>query len=122
MGGVTTGLLELGDEVTWEAVHFGIKQRLTARVTRLERPRLLEDQMVRGAFHAFTHRHEFRPQNGGTVMVDTFAYTSPLGILGRIADVLFLERYLRRFLADRALHIKRVAESGPPLSPGRAEP
>jgi hypothetical protein len=24
----TTGMMKLGDTVTWEAVHFGIKQRL----------------------------------------------------------------------------------------------
>lgn len=33
VGGVTEGLLKQGDTVTWEAIHFGIKQRLTAKVT-----------------------------------------------------------------------------------------
>lgn len=30
VGGKTEGLLEAGDSITWEAVHFGTKQRLTA--------------------------------------------------------------------------------------------
>lgn len=46
VAGVTSGLLDLGDEVTWEARRFGIRQRLTAKVTRLERPRVFEDRMV----------------------------------------------------------------------------
>jgi hypothetical protein len=32
--GVTKGLLEEGDRVTWEAVHFNRRQRLTARLSK----------------------------------------------------------------------------------------
>lgn len=53
VAGRASGLFELGDEVTWEALHppgswVGVRQRLTSRVTRCERPWLLQDQMVRG--------------------------------------------------------------------------
>ena len=54
VGGVTTGLLLAGDVVTWEAVHFGIRQRLTAKITEMDRPYMFEDIMVKGAFHSFT--------------------------------------------------------------------
>src|SRR4051812_20897417 len=70
VAGVTSGLMGLGDSVTWEAVHFGVRQRLTSRITRLERPNLFVDEMVEGAFHSFEHTHEFRSTNNGTVMVD----------------------------------------------------
>ena len=46
------------------------------------------------------------------LMVDTFRYTSPLGPLGVLADRLFLERYMRRLLAERAAFLKRAAEGG----------
>jgi ligand-binding SRPBCC domain-containing protein len=111
VAGVTSGLLGPGDAVTWEAVHFGVRQRLTARITRFERPLVFEDEMVRGAFHSFSHTHEFRPAGAGTLMVDTFRYQSPLGVLGTLADKLFLERYMRSFLADRAAFLKRIAEA-----------
>ena len=39
VAGRTQGLLELGEEVTWEAVHLGLRQRLTAKITVLERRR-----------------------------------------------------------------------------------
>jgi ligand-binding SRPBCC domain-containing protein len=110
VAGVTAGLLGLGDEVTWEAVHLGVRQRLTARITRLERPASFTDEMVRGAFRSFTHVHEFRTERGGTMMVDRFEYTSPLGWLGRLVDRLFLERYMRRFLTERAAYLKATAE------------
>ncbi|MGZ4112889.1 MAG: SRPBCC family protein, partial [Tumebacillaceae bacterium] len=59
VGGVTRGLMELGDTVTWEATHFGIRQQLTAKITLLEKPHRFVDVMVKGAFHSFTHTHEF---------------------------------------------------------------
>ena len=110
VGGKTTGLLGEGDEVTWEARHFGRTQRLTARVTHYERPRLFVDEQVRGAFASFTHRHEFRATTEGTLMVDDFRYRSPLGPLGWLADRLFLERYMRGFLRERARGLKELAE------------
>ncbi|MDB4996157.1 MAG: cell division protein [Myxococcaceae bacterium] len=110
VGGTMTGLLELGDTVTWEAVHLGVRQRLTSKMTRVERPHVFEDCMVKGAFASFAHLHEFLEENGGTRMIDVFDYRSPLGVLGKLADRLFLERYMRRLLTVRAASLKQDAE------------
>jgi ligand-binding SRPBCC domain-containing protein len=111
VAGVTAGLMGLGDEVTWEARHLGIRQRLTVRITRLDPPRMFQDEMVRGPFASMRHVHEFVPRDGGTTMIDTFTFTSPLGPLGAIVDRLFLAAYLRRFLISRAAALKRIAEN-----------
>ena len=102
-----SGLLGLGDVVTFEARHFGITQRLTARITRFEPPHLFEDRMVRGAFRSVAHLHVFEPTDAGTRMVDTFPYEAPLGAL---VARLVLTRYLRRLLTARAAFLKRYAE------------
>jgi hypothetical protein len=44
-------------------------------------------------------------------MRDVFDFQSPLGILGHIADRLFLIEYMRRFLLTRHALIKTVAET-----------
>jgi ligand-binding SRPBCC domain-containing protein len=106
------GLLTLGDEITFEAVHVGIRQRLTARITRFEPPHLFEDRMVRGAFRSFSHLHAFQRTDAGTVMTDTFEYRSPFGPLGILADRFFLTAYLRRLLTGRATFLKHLAEQG----------
>jgi ligand-binding SRPBCC domain-containing protein len=111
VAGVTSGMMNLNDEVTWEAVHFGVRQRLTSRITMMERPRLFVDEMQRGAFRRWHHTHTFEPLEDGTLMIDIAAYSSPLGLLGRIADRLFLERYMTRLLQVRNTHIKQVAEA-----------
>src|SRR6267154_1904650 len=110
VGGVTSGLMGLNDEVTWEATHFGLRQRLTSRITVLNRPLHFRDSMVRGAFAGFDHDHFFEHEEGITTMKDRFDYKSPLGILGKLADLLFLKRYMERLLRTRAEVIRQVAE------------
>lgn len=110
ISGTTSGLIALGETVTWEATHFGVRQRLTVKITAYERPHAFVDEMTRGAFARFTHRHEFLTVADGTLMRDDFDYASPLGPLGKIADWLFLERYMRRLLLTRNRELKRVAE------------
>ena len=116
VAGVTTGLLGLGDEVTFEGVHFGIVQRLTARITRFDRPHSFVDEMVRGTFHSFTHEHVFISEGHGTRMIDVFAYRSPAGPVGALADILFLERYMTRLLRERASYLRAKLEGRPSLS------
>jgi ligand-binding SRPBCC domain-containing protein len=104
------GLLGMGDVVTFEARHFGLRQRLTARIARFEPPRLFEDQMVCGAFRSFRHVHAFEVTEAGTLMTDTFEYDAPLGLLGALAARLFLTRYLQRLLTGRAAYLKQYDE------------
>ncbi|MBE1447111.1 SRPBCC family protein [Paenibacillus sp. OAS669] len=110
IAGRTSGLIELNETVTWEAVHLGVRQRLSVRITEMEAPHRFVDEMVSGAFQRFTHVHEFIPHESGTLMKDRFDYTSPLGPLGRLADWLFLKSYMTRFLHERNEYIKAVAE------------
>lgn len=111
IAGVTRGLIGMGDEVTWEARHFGVKQRLTVRITGFERPSRFQDIMVSGAFKRMKHDHEFKAQPPGTLMMDRFEFESPFGILGRVVDRLFLSGYMRRFLVRRNQVLKNLAES-----------
>ncbi|WP_198661718.1 SRPBCC family protein [Lewinella sp. IMCC34183] len=104
-------MIGAGESVTWRARHFGIYQTLTARVTDYDRPTFFADEMVQGAFRRFRHEHRFGSIATGTLMTDVFDYTAPLGVLGRLADWLFLEAYMTRLLHRRNLVIREFAES-----------
>ncbi|WP_391118115.1 SRPBCC family protein [Psychrobacillus sp. L3] len=112
VAGVTKGLLNCGESITWEATHFCVKQRLTAKIIEMNGPYKFVDVMVRGAFHSFTHTHEFEELGTGTLMKDTFEYKSPFGLVGKIADKLFLEKYMKNFIVTRANELKKIAEMG----------
>jgi len=111
VAGKTKGLINKDETVTWEAIHFGIKQKLTSKITIFERPHRFRDSMVKGAFKRFDHDHFFETKNSQTIMKDVFDYDSPLGFLGNIADALFLENYMTELLESRNALIKTVAES-----------
>ena len=67
-------------------------------------PHHFRDEMVDGAFAYLRHDHTFTALGPDrTLMVDDFHFASPLGPLGWLVDKVFLERYLRNFLAQRNL-------------------
>ena len=111
IAGKTEGLINLNESVTWEAKHLGFKQHLTSKVTELESPNYFVDEMEKGAFKRFRHEHIFSDSSGWTIMQDEFDYTSPIGFLGKIADYLFLKKYMTRLLKKRNMIIKDFAES-----------
>ena len=111
VAGKTSGLIGLDEWVTWEAFHFGMKQRLTSKITVFNSPNYFVDEMVSGAFKSFKHEHIFTSEGNTTVMVDKFYFESPLGILGVLANHLFLKRYMTRLLKQRNLCLKIAAEN-----------
>ncbi|MGK3708985.1 SRPBCC family protein [Arthrobacter sp. IK3] len=101
VAGVRTGLISLGEDVTWRAWHFGVPLRMTSRITAMEVPDFFVDEQVRGPFRRFRHRHEFTEDAAGTVMVDRIEFEAPFGPLGRLAEKLVLARYLRNLIETR---------------------
>lgn len=111
IAGKTSGLIGLGETVTWRAKHFGIYQKLSVVITEFERPYSFTDRMLKGAFASMEHQHQFEALNAGnTVMRDIFTFRAPLGFLGRMAEVLFLTNYMRQFLVGKNKILKQVAE------------
>lgn len=110
VAGITSGMMQLGDEVTWEATHLFVRQRLTSRITAFERPRIFTDEMQRGAFKHLRHKHTFEAREGGTLMIDELDFASPFSVIGNVVDWLFLENYMKRFLILHNDYIKNLAE------------
>jgi ligand-binding SRPBCC domain-containing protein len=109
--GRTDGLLELGDLVAFEGRHFGIKQRFVARITALDRPHRFDDEMLQGSFKWLRHFHEFEFKHGITTMRDTLEWEPPLGVIGHLADSLFIRRHMRWFVSTKQNGLKRMAEA-----------
>jgi len=109
--GKTSGLINLNEFVTWQATHFGIRQKLTSKITEYDRPKYFKDEQQKGAFKSFYHEHRFEQIDDKVIMTDIFEFQSPLGILGKIFNKLILTNYLRKFLIDRNTVIKEFAET-----------
>jgi ligand-binding SRPBCC domain-containing protein len=111
-GGVSSGLLNLGDRVTWRAKHFGVWQQLTSEIRELERPVYFQDSMTAGPFGFFQHDHWFRVLPAAqTEMTDVLCFAAPFGLLGRLAEAAVLRRYMRGLLRERNAVLREIAES-----------
>ena len=110
VAGRTSGLIGLGETVTWSAVHLGVRQKLTVEIVAFERPHSFSDKMISGAFKSMVHHHTFKAVDNHTIMSDEFDFEAPFGVIGRIVENLLLADYMRRFLEQRNREIKTLAE------------
>jgi len=110
VAGVTSGLIGLGEEVTWEGSFFGIRQRMTSKIVALDSPHTFTDEMQRGPFKRWRHTHRFEPTGDGTLVSDHIEFASPFGPLGSAFDALFLKTFMAGFLVKHNEYIKQEAE------------
>ncbi|MFC3299341.1 SRPBCC family protein [Arthrobacter agilis] len=101
IAGTTTGLISLGEQVTWRAWHFGLPIHMTSRIVEMESADYFVDEQVKGPFRTFRHVHEFSHDDGVTTMIDRIRFAAPFGSLGRLVEVLLLERYLKKLIETR---------------------
>ncbi len=109
--GVTSGLINLNETVTWQATHFGVKQKLTSKITAFDEPNYFIDEQIKGIFKSLHHEHTFEQLENKVIMIDRFKFHSPFGIVGKIFNKFILTNYLRKFLLNRNKVIKEFAES-----------
>jgi ligand-binding SRPBCC domain-containing protein len=109
--GVMSGLLQIGDTVTWQARHLYRERRFTSAVTEMERPLHFIEEMRKGDFKSFRHEHHFKGIDNGTLLIDLLHFESPYGILGQLLNQYYLTEYLRSLLQVRNDVIREYAES-----------
>lgn len=111
IAGVTSGLINLDETVTWKAKHLMKTRILKSKISAMKRPFSFTDEMVKGDFRSLRHEHHFKPTQNGTLMIDLMHFESPYGSLGRLVNQIFLTRYLRGLLETRNQQLKEYAES-----------
>ena len=110
--GITSGLVALGERVTWRAKHFGIWHELTSEITSMDRPVHFQDAMIHGIFRFMRHDHCFLAlSRDSTEMTDVLRFAAPFPVLGRLAEIAVLQKYMRTLLRERNTAVKQIAES-----------
>lgn len=110
IAGKTSGLIELGETVTWKGKHFGFYIKHQSIISEMKYPSSFVDKQLKGHFKIFKHTHLFEEQNGVTIMQDILEYETPYGIFGNLFDKLFLKKHLKNFLIHRNTILKRISE------------
>jgi ligand-binding SRPBCC domain-containing protein len=110
IAGVTSGLINFNETVTWKGKHFGFYLTHKSRMTAMDFYDYFVDEMEEGKFKFFKHEHFFEEQNGITTMKDKLCYETPFGIFGKLFDLLFLKKHLTNFIVERNKVLKRFSE------------
>ena len=110
IAGRTSGLIELGETVTWKAKHFGVYLTHKSIITAMDFPIHFVDEMAEGQFKSFWHEHSFEVKDGTTIMTDKIQYETPFGLFGSLFDRIILKKYLTKFISRRNRLLKNLAE------------
>lgn len=111
VGGRATGVMALGDTVTWQARHFGVPFRMTSTITEWTRPGRFVDEQVKGPFARWWHEHLFDGDGQMTRMTDRVSYRAPAGPLGSVIDRAVLTTYMRQLILERSAWLKVELEN-----------
>ncbi|MDZ4780112.1 MAG: SRPBCC family protein [Planctomycetia bacterium] len=94
-------LLQRGTVIDYRLKIMHVPVRWQSIIETFEPNRRFTDTQLRGPYRRWHHLHEFTPVEGGTLMTDCVDYEVPLGPLGSLAHVLFVNRSLQQIFDYR---------------------
>ena len=80
----------------------------TTEIKEVTPPAYFMDEQRKGPFSIWQHQHFFKAIEGGVEMTDIVLYKNPLGLLGELANVLFIKRQLRNIFAFRFRKMEEI--------------
>jgi ligand-binding SRPBCC domain-containing protein len=80
---------------------LNIPMRWCTEITHVVPQQYFVDEQREGPYSLWHHQHHLEACEGGVKMTDIVNYKPPLGILGRMANKLFIHRQLEQIFAFR---------------------
>jgi len=79
----------------------GLKMNWVTEITHVKEPEYFVDEQRFGPYALWHHQHHFKEVPGGVEMMDEVNYAIPLGIIGRLANLIFVGRKVNRIFDYR---------------------
>ena len=86
--------MKIGQVIDYLIRLKGIKIRWSSIISYYDPPHSFVDEQIRGPFSNWIHSHSFKESNGGTIIIDHVRYSIPFGLIGKLANHIFVERDL----------------------------
>lgn len=80
---------------------FGIKMKWVTRIGKVQAPLIFVDTQLKGPYALWEHTHTFEETEGGVQMKDVVRYAIPMGIFGRLANLLVVRKKLEHIFDYR---------------------
>ena len=100
--------MKRGQKIDYTITLKGIPIRWSSLISLYDPPNSFVDEQIRGPFSLWHHTHNFREKNDGTVIGDHVRYAIPMGIIGRMANNVFVEKDLRHIFGYRQKMISKL--------------
>jgi ligand-binding SRPBCC domain-containing protein len=73
---------------------LGVKLKWVTEITHVDHLKYFVDEQRMGPYKIWHHQHHIKEIDGGVHMLDIVDYAAPMGILGDIANSLFIKKQL----------------------------
>ena len=110
IAGITSGLINKNETVTWKGKHFGVYLTHQSIISEMDFPTYFVDEQLKGQFKSFKHQHFFKQKENYVEVTDVLEYETPFGIFGELFDKLILKKHLTDFIKHRNSVLKDLAE------------
>ena len=110
IAGITFGLINKNETVTWKGKHFGVYLTHQSLISEMDFPTYFVDEQLKGQFKSFKHQHFFEQKENYVEVTDLLEYETPFGIFGQLFDKLLLKKHLTNFIIHRNAVLKNLAE------------
>lgn len=110
IAGITSGLINKNETVTWKGKHFGVYLTHQSLISEMIFPTYFVDEQLKGQFKNFKHQHFFEQKENYVEVRDLLEYETPFGIFGKLFDKLLLKKHLTNFIIHRNAVLKDLAE------------
>jgi ligand-binding SRPBCC domain-containing protein len=110
IAGITSGLINKNETVTWKGKHFGVYLTHQSLISEMDFPTYFVDEQLKGKFKSFKHQHFFEQKENYVEVTDVLEYETPFGIFGQLFDKLLLKKHLTNFIIHRNAVLKNLSE------------
>ncbi len=86
---------------------LGIQLNWMTEITQLKEKQYFVDEQRIGPYALWHHQHKLEAIEGGVLMTDIITYQPPLGVLGAIANWLFIEKQLQQIFDFRKIAVEK---------------
>lgn len=101
------GKMHTGMIITYKVSPIlGIKMNWMTEITHVQDFEFFIDEQRIGPYSLWHHQHKIEPIAGGVLMTDIVTYQPPFGILGAIANRLFIKTQIKQIFNFRTIALE----------------
>ncbi|MBK9294057.1 MAG: SRPBCC family protein [Oligoflexia bacterium] len=99
--------IKKGSEIEARCSKFGISVLWKIIIEEVDPPSMFRERQVFGPFSLWVHTRRFEDHSQGTLLIDSIEYDLAFGILGKLAQDLYVSKELKRVFEFRHKEIAK---------------